>query len=1075
MKNSEATTLIETAYESLGYSEAEGISLFDAQNRPGELSQNAWVDKGDWLALAHEVGANKIFFVENNPVAVFARLDTGDEDILRKFYNRVWSMARPRFLFLAKPGELAVYDLAKKPPKSAQEFRKLQPLEIAEATTAVAEKLKLFRREEMESGRVFEAEYRFGDLKHRADQALIHDLKEVRRELIAAGLGGKKLKYAHALIGRSIFIRYLEDREILTKKTFDEVARRENHWKSLLENPPNRVGLDFSETPSLYLRVLADKNFCFALFRELADTFNGDMFPDVDGEEKIITLDHLRLIQDLFFGDGGRQKSLFFYAYQFKIIPIELISSIYEEFYQEENGGGHKYGAFYTPPALVDFVLAQTLTPERLATSPRIMDPACGSGIFLVESFRRIVRYRVVQQGRRLRFNELQKILREQLRGIDINPEAIRVAAFSLYLSLLHYLEPPDIREQIERGNRLPNLVVDDAKSDSFNVLLAANAFDIELLETKSYLKERFSSDCADVVVSNPPWGQPKGKEAVRSAKLAKKWCGADRPTGDSESSQAFIWRSIDILNENGCCGLILPVGVLLKHHKNSFLFRGGVFKKLTLHKIFNFSHTRDIFFSKTVSPFIVLQAEKNKPTNNLRYIEYWSARRSAIIDSLQSVVLCKADLKVVSHENDILNHRIWKALNWGNHRDLALIEYLINHFKAIKEFTSPKLYGRGYEAGNEISSDWLVSYKSLPNDYIKCYGKSDLSRLQSISSKVRRRGKEIIFHDLRLLVERGIAQRDELKGRVIARLEDQRFSYTNSVYGIKFSTPNEGLYKTLLGVLWSSLGKYFLLLTSYDFGVWHDEIRLEGELLDLPISFSSDSSLRDKIIKIVDELRNYDPPIRDLANSHGVPKNEIQVKRRTLEVQLDKAVFELYGLGEAEIDLIRDMCNTNLDFYYLREKSEAAKPISRPQKNYGAKNDLPDGALGDYLRVFMQSWLPYLNEGTEFHWRVHLSPKSGSMQAVIFSIQNTGENPIPDTTSEHEAWKSILRRLDEAQLQPVSSRVYIDGLARAVSNEAIIIIKRNEKRLWTKSMAREDAEATLVQAMNRNQVRKGL
>lgn len=1078
MKTPETTSLLNTAYESLGYSEAEGISFFNAQNKPGKLAQNIWLDKGDWLSLAHEVRADKIFFVENNPVAVFARLDTDDDEVLHKFYNGVWSMARPRFLFLAKPGELAVYDLATKPPKSAHEFRKLKPLEIAETTAAVAEKLKWFRREELESGRVFE-EYRFGDLKYRADQALIHDLKEVRRELIAAGLGGEKLKYAHALIGRSIFIRYLEDREILTKKTFDEVARQEKRWQSLLKTPPARAGLDFTETPSLYLRVLTDKKFCYALFRKLTDDFNGDMFPDVDVEEKIITLDHLRLIQDLLFGDAGQQKSLFFYAYQFKIIPIELISSIYEEFYQEENGGGHEYGAFYTPPALVDFVLAQTLTPERLATSPRIMDPACGSGIFLVESFRRIVRYRVARQGRRLRFDELQKILREQLRGIDINPEAIRVAAFSLYLSLLHYLEPPDIHEQIERGNRLPNLVVDDEKPDSFNVLLAANAFDLELIESRLHLKEHFSSNSADIVVSNPPWGQPKGKEAVQAAKVAKKWCGPHRPTGDSESSQAFVWRSIDILNEDGCCGLILPVGVLLKHHKNSFLFRSGAFKKLALRKIFNFSHTRDIFFSKTVSPFIVLQAEKNNQTRALRYIEYWSARKTAIIDSLQSVVLCKADLKVASYENEISNHRVWKALNWGNHRDLALIEYLINHFKAMKDFTSPELYGRGYEAGNEDPANWLVEYKSLPSDYIKCYGESDLSKLQQSPQKVRRagRGKESIFQGLRILVKRGIAQRDDRKGRIIARLEDQKFSYPNSVYGIKFSKSDEDFYKTVLGVLWSSVGKYFLLLTSYDFGVWHDEIRLKGELLDLPIFFSSDSSLRDKVIKLVDELRNYDPPTQTLINPDGVPEHEIQAKRRELETQLDEAVFELYGLGEAEIDLIRDMCDTNLDFYYLKEKSEAAKPVfpNMPKKSCGTKNDLAVAEMGDYLRLFMQSWLPYLNEGTEFHWRVHQFPQSDSMLAAVFSIQNIGDIPIPDTRNESAAWKSILRRLDDALLQPVSSRIYIDGLIRSVSNEEIIIIKRNEKRLWTKSMAREDAEATLVQAMNRDRMGKGV
>lgn len=1087
MKNSEATTLIETAYESLGYSEANGTSFFAAENRPGALSKNIWVDKGDWLALAHEVGADKIFFVESNPVAVFAHLDTNEDDILRKFYNRVWSMARPRFLFLAKPGELAVYDLATKPPQSANEFRKLQPLETAETAATVAEKLKRFRREELESGRVFEAESRFGDLKHRADQALIHDLKEVRSELIATGLGDKKLKFAHALIGRSLFIRYLEEREILTRKTFDEVARREKRWKSLLENPPYRVGLDFSETPSLYLRVLADKNFCFDLFRKLAVDFNGDMFPDVDGEEKVITFDHLRLIQDLLFGDAGRQKSLFFYAYQFKIIPLELISSIYEEFYQEENGGGHKYGAFYTPPALVDFVLAQTLTPERLATSPRIIDPACGSGIFLVESFRRIVRYRVAQQGRRLRFDELQKILRDQLRGMDINPEAVRVAAFSLYLSFLHYLEPPDIHEQIARGNRLPNLVVDDEKPNlviddkkpkSFNILLAANAFNAEMIESHSHLKERFSSSCAEVVVGNPPWGSPgpKDTEARQQNKVAMKWCEQRRlPVGDQERSQAFIWRALDMLESNGVAGLLVSSGVFFKHHENSVAFRRKWLESCMLDSVFNFAHTRHVFFKGVDSPFAAVIFQKEKPNDLNRCVHYWSSKRTRFIEKLQSVVFGKNDVRLLQLDDDLPNYKIWKTLWWGNHRDRSLISFLQN-YQSLGNLTTLEKVGRGYQRGSaKYDADWLRKYKSLPITYFHRYGVLKFEMFEQVPNKVEHRGIREVFDGMRLLVKRGIEEKSMPKGKIIARLEEESFCFTNAVHGVKLSEAEKWKYQIILGILWSSLARYYFFLCSGNWGMWHHEIHLEDELLSLPISLSKETSLNKRIIAIVDELRIYNPPVYDLLNSGGVPEHEIQAHRRELEAQLDEAVFELYGLGEAEIDLIRDMCDTNLDFYYLREKSEAAKPFLTPQKNYGVKNDLPEGALGDYLRVFLQNWLPYLNDGTEFHWRVHQSPQSDSMLAAVFSVKNIGENPIADATSEHEAWKSIMCRLDEALLQPISSRIYIDGLVRAVSDEEIIVIKRNEKRLWTKSMAREDAEATLAQAMNRNQMRKGL
>lgn len=260
------------------------------------------------------------------------------------------------------------------------------------------------------------------------------------------GLRGKYVKYAHALIGRSIFIRYLEDRKILEEKYFRNVARGNAVWRKLLETPPSQPNLDPEMARVLYLRVLKDKDFTSALFDQLARDFNGDMFPTDLNEEKVVKVKHLLSLEGFLRGEAGDQQSLFFWAFNFRIIPIETISSIYEEFYHIENENGDSKGTHYTPSTLVEFILSKVLTPERLASAPRILDPACGSGAFLVESFRRIVRYEThKRRGRRLSFEALLKILRKQISGIEINEEAVRVAAFSLYLALLHYQEPPDI------------------------------------------------------------------------------------------------------------------------------------------------------------------------------------------------------------------------------------------------------------------------------------------------------------------------------------------------------------------------------------------------------------------------------------------------------------------------------------------------------------------------------------------------------------------------------------------------------------------------------------------------------
>jgi type I restriction-modification system DNA methylase subunit len=1078
-----STDFLEAAYSRLGYSSVYGDRMLDAADSIGSLEEDIWIDKGDWLALAKEVNAERIFFLENNPVIVFARIESDDWEEIRRIYNRIWSMARPRLLFLAKPGELAVYDLAHVPPIEGSEPDSLKPLGFARSIVEVADKLARFRREEIESGNVFEVEKRFGDLKNRADKQLIHDLKAVRRELISSGLGGENLKYAHALIGRSIFIRYLEDRGVLTKQYFEKIAKGNSAWNKALDESPSLPGYEMGAHKPIYPRVLKNHDFTFALFRQLAEDFNGDMFPDVENESKVVIQDHLDKIHDLMYGEVGAQKSLFFYAYDFKVIPVELISSIYEEFYHEQSGKAKEYGAIYTPPALAEFVVSQTLTPQRLATNPRIMDPACGSGIFLVESFRRIVRHRMAKQRRRLRFNELCKIVSDQLAGIDINPESIRVAAFSLYLAMLNYLEPPDILEQIGKGNRLPNLIVDENRKDSLNILLPANAFDMDLIESDPSLKSLFGSKCADVVLGNPPWGSVRiqDKEAREQNKVAMQWCQKrNLPIGDQERSQTFIWRSLDMLKQDGVSGLLVSTGVFFKHHRNSVAFRHKWLTSCSLDAVFNFSHCRHVFFEGVNSPFafILFQQGISDPNNNA--IQYWSAKRTKTIEGMQSIVFSRNDLNQIPADMDLWNHWIWKVLWWGTHQDERLIRNL-KTFTPLRDLTTNQNTGQGYKKANQKNeAAWLKEYKSLPIKHFSRYGILNLpSLLKEVPDRVETRGVREVYDGIRLLVQRGIDQRSKPKGTINARIDDRSFCFTDALFGIKLIGREIWEYKTVLGIVWSSLARYYFLLTVANWGNWHDEIKLKEELLSLPIQLPKQMQLRDYILHLVEELQTYGSPIIKeglVSFPEAIPKEELEKKRRELENKLDNAIFELYGLNEAEIDLIRDMCDIGIDFYYNKEKSIAVKQVASVSMDtrIGNLDKVPQDLLGDYIRVFAQSWSAYMDPGTEMHWEVRISPKPSTMLAIIFTFHDAGDDTEKPDNIQSE-WDDILIKLDKTLGEKISSRIYLDGLARAVSNDSIIIIKRNELRFWTKSMAREDAEGTLVQSMKRNSMGNGI
>lgn len=1072
--------LLDAAYKCLGYADGE---LLDAVDSPLDMAVDDWLNKGEWLALAKSIDAEKVFFVDNNPVIVFA---TSDSNKQRKKFEQIWNMARPPLLFLASPGELAVYNLNDGPARDQDDWEgtlERRQLKKAETIAEVSEKLQKYSREQIETGRLFE-DARFGD-DDRADKTLISDLQYVRNSLLDAGL---ESEYAHSLIGRSIFIRYLEDRGVLKESYFKKIVRGKPEWREILNQRFCGSFADDQLSEKFYLRVLSNKDFTYALFNQLCKDFNGDMFPNIVNEQVNVSQAHLHLLQDFLLGNA-KDRQLFFFAYKFNIIPIELISSIYEEFYNAGKSKSGNNGSHYTPPALVEFLLNQVLTVKCLGNKPRILDPACGSGIFLVESFRRVVRHKVwSQNGRRLSDAQLRKILRDQIAGIDINGEAVRVAAFSLYLAFLHYQRPPDILAQIKQGKKLPNLKYDpqrkSRKSEQhYDNLLEANSFALESKIIHEDVLLKFSNSCADVIVGNPPWGSPGKKEEEKENRdamdAAIQWCNRQEGSltiGDREWSQVFIYRSIGLLRDGGQAALLVSSGVLFKSKKPSQEFRKAWLSKTTLHSIVNFAHVRDVFFkgksrkSGAQSPFIGAYFTKQKSSYDSSF-KYWSAKKTAIVKGMQSVLLSSSDLKQLNQNEVMGNDNLWKVFWWGNHRDGNLVgtlelETSFEKLSIDEIRLSRDNFRQGFTPGSadETSGSELQNYEAFPARKLVRYGTLDRSLLCDIPKRVHRFGNVNVFDGYRLLVGRGITEKTEPKGQIIARLASTPFCFNNSINGIHLSDTEIWEGRVLLGIFWSSLARYYYWLTAGSW-IWHNEIHLE-DIRQMPVKLPENIKLRNHIINLVEQLQSLNCVIDE--------KNLFDKGLKKLECELDDAIFDLYELNEAERDLIRDMCEYGLDLFYNNVDSEAVKPVetNRPKEKFGVIGNIParrnwQKGFEGYIKTFLQIWNRELEPGGEFRWQLIRPDRNIPMVAIVFSTQNKNEPLGPVTGSNESQWKKVLEKLDETLLMPVSKRVYIDGLVRAVSDTEIMIIKRNEKRLWTRSMAREDAEATLLQAMN--------
>ena len=186
------------------------------------------------------------------------------------------------------------------------------------------------------------------------------------------------------------------------------------------------------------------------------------------------------------------------------------------------------------------------------------------------------------------------------------------------------------------------------------------------------------------------------------------------------------------------------------------------------------------------------------------------------------------------------------------------------------------------------------------------------------------------------------------------------------------------------------------------------------------------------------------------------------------LERELDDAIFDLYDLNTAERDLIRDMCDVGMDFLYSGKSSSAVKPVVVPPKSSGVEADVSgaQSGMGAYLKTFLQIWNQNLDTDAELSWHLLSPDVQAPLLAVLFSAQAKSKPLVPSDPNNN--WTKVLAILDKSSFQTAGSRqIYTDSFVRLVNEEdEILLIKRNEVRFWTRSAAREDAEATQLQAM---------
>ena len=1037
LPESGSSSLLERVYTDLDL--VSGTLLEVAEVPAVDSDTQRWRELGDWLLLAARVNAERVFFLNDDPVVVFSYLpsESGEKAVL-DCYRRTWSLARPRYLFLAVGMELRVYSLASPPtaPESNQE--PVTPLEIVTRAADIGDQLARFHRERLESGTAFE-ELQTAEGSGRADQQLLRDVRAATTALVEAGLTPR---IAHTLIERAILVRYLEDREILTEDYFESVESRHPDNPDVFTS--DQFIPDFGQ-PSRFIPFLSNKDITYDLFDQLAKDFNGDLFVSSVDEREVVTTDQLRLLMNLLQGKtGAGQEPLFLWAYDFSVIPTNLISTMYELFYREElNEAGS--GTHYTPPELVEFVLADVLNDDTLDQEPVVCDPACGSGIFLVEAYRRIVRHEMLTIGRRLSSGRLRDLLLNRIAGCDIDEAAIRLAAFSLYVAFLNYQSPQDI----QRAGPLPRLIRRNGSDSSTGPLLVRDAFSRMEGERPSGGQGNEHPDeelpwkahSFNVVVGNPPWTEIRGSTS-RPEQWAKR---VGRSIGDRSPSQLFLWRALDLLTDDGVAAFLISAKAMLNTRSTSRVFRDNWLREVKVEHVVNFSRVRRDFFESGVAPFMLVRFRRSEQEANGMVL--YETARPVPRGRRGSSALARLDRQVVSQASLRARDYLWKTYSAGSIRDEALVARLeVEDRLGDWTLRQPRAYGfqrardhlSGYPPTQSLSE--LRSLKEFHS-----WGPLRHEWFEPVPRYVKRVPDERLFKGLRLLVRRGVSPRFGPH----ARLETEPLAFRHTTYA--FSLEHLPLWqaKVILGTLLSSLGRYWLYMVSGSWGTWSDEVR-SSDLLNMPLRLPPETNqATQRIVEAVDELQQ----VHSQMGPRELPPQMAQI---------DEGVAELFELTNAERDLIAD--------FWTAQGPDATRPVPIGTKVRGTEADLDPYSregIEPYLRVLLSSWNQRLGDSGEFSWHVWRDPRTDVVAVVLETREVDAEHGPSLSAGESEDWSAALNRLGVQWEASQTRSILRYGMVRAVTDTAIVVVKRNEQHLWTATAAWRDADATAAQLLS--------